>query len=1063
MAPPPARFSLTRLAIRQHVGTAMLSIAVVVLGLFALTRLPVDLLPSITYPRIGLRVDAPGLVPSVAMDEVTRPLEEALSVTPGVTQIFSQTREGRARIDLYFEPGNDVDQALNDATAALNRVRDRLPDTIGEPRLFKFDPSQLPVYEVALTSPSLPPVELRVFSDEELSRELARVPGVATVDISGGVEEEIQINLDLERMRATRIDIPTVVNSLEDRNQDISGGLLRGGSEESVTRLVGKFQSAEEIANFKLGPAGQQVRLRDIAEVVDGTAEQRVFVSLNGTPAVKVSIQKQPDANTVSVVDGVKARLEQLRESGLVPEDMLLTATLDESRFVRSAIQNVAMAGLSGAGLAAIAVLAFLGSLRQTLIILVAIPMAVFTALILMSMFGLSLNIFSLGGLAMGVGIVVDNSIVMLENIAQAREQADYASPDYGNSLDVETTNQVDSLSGPRARWIKTVEAQSQELESALLASTTTNLVVVIPFLLVGGFLSLLFSELILTISFAVAGSLVVALTVVPMLAARLLSSAPVQPQQKNAFVRSFNRIVEAVTAGYARLLQGILRFNWLALALTILLCTASSSWMFDRIPQEILPRINTGQARLRVQFPPGTSAAQNRRVMAAIDQELLDQPEVTYAFSTAGGGLFGTTTSANALRGSSTIQFEPEVDPFAWIETASRRFRQLPLIDTRVSIRPESVRGLILSNSPVRADVDVILQGDDSRSLEQAGAQVLATLSDQATLADYRPDADPPGPETQIFPDWERISTLGLSQEAIGDTLQTALSGTVPTELERGDRLVDLNVQLPVGSFQRPAQLEGIPLFTASNQALQLGDIAQVKAGEASAEIQRINQRQIYIIEGSLAEEASLSEALAEVDRIFADLELPPGISRRPSAAGKSNRQIQDALKLLGGLATFLVFVVMAVQYNSLVDPLVIMLTVPLALTGGLLGLWASQTAIGATVIIGAILLVGIVVNNAIILVELANQIGDRDNLSPTAAILQAAPQRLRPILMTTLTTVLGLFPLALGVGEGSEFLQPLGVVVFSGLSFATLLTLFVIPCFYTLLHGVFNRSRPA
>lgn len=1123
MAPPAPPFSLTRLAIRQHIGTAMLSIAVVVLGLFALVRLPVDLLPSITYPRIGLRVDAPGLVPEVAVDEVTRPLEEALSVTPGVTQIFSQTREGRISVDLYFEPGNDIDQALNDATAALNRVRDRLPDSIDEPRLFKFDPSQLPVYEFALTSPSLPPVALRIFSDEELARELARVPGVASVDISGGVQEMVQIDLDLERMQASGIDIVAVTQALGDRNQDISGGLLRGGSEETVTRIIGKFQSVDEIRNLKVGPATQQVRLSDVATITDGTEEQRVFVSLNGEPAVKVSLQKQADANTVTAVDGVKAKLEALRAEGLIPADAVLTATLDESRFIRSAIGNVAISGLTGAGLAAIAVLLFLGSLRQTLIILLAIPLASLAALVLMSLFGLSLNIFSLGGLAMGVGIVVDNAIVMLENIAQARERgngpgdsnaaqgpgnapgnglaggvaavwlptpsllpeqtpllegarlrSDYGEPGTaplssrlaagpippsaapalsGPDLEGRSLLRGETASGDRRRWRQTVEAKSQELESALLASTTTNLVSVVPFLLVGGFISLLFNELILTISFAVAGSLAVALTVVPMLAAKLMG------EQQSSFGQGFRRRLDGLSVVYARLLRPVVRFNWLAIALVVLLCGGGSFWLLDRIPQEILPRINTGQASLRVQFPPGTSATQNRRVMAAIDDELLAQPGVTYAFTTAGGGLFGSSTSVNALRGSSTISLAPDVDAFAWIEQANDRFRSLPLIGTRIRLSPESVRGLILSNSPVRADIDVVLQGEDSALLAQAGAQVVKALEEQATLAEYRPDADPASPEIQILPDWGRIADLGLSSEAIGDTLRTALTGQVPTQLQRGSRLVDLNLRLPAGSIQRPAQLESIPLFTGDRQAIRLGDIARIQPGEAPGEVQRINQRQIYLIEGTLAEDASLSAALAEVDAIFADLTLPPGISRRPSAAAATNGQIQAALKLLGGLAAFLVFVVMAVQYNSLIDPLVIMLTVPLALTGGLLGLWLTETAIGATVIVGAVLLVGIVVNNAIILVELANQIRDRHQVDATTAILRAAPQRLRPILMTTITTVLGLLPLALGIGEGSEFLQPLGVVVFSGLSFATLLTLFVIPCFYTLLHGLFDR----
>ncbi|MEM6436872.1 MAG: efflux RND transporter permease subunit, partial [Cyanobacteria bacterium P01_D01_bin.115] len=327
--------------------------------------------------------------------------------------------------------------------------------------------------------------------------------------------------------------------------------------------------------------------------------------------------------------------------------------------------------------------------------------------------------------------------------------------------------------------------------------------------------------------------------------------------------------------------------------------------------------------------------------------------------------------------------------------------------------------------------------------------------LDEQATQARYSPDADPPQPETQIRPDWSRADDLGLSAQLIGETVQTLIDGAVPTQLQRGDRLIDVRVQLPETAIETPAQLRQLPLYTAGGQAVQLSDVATVEAGRAPGEIQRINQRQVFIIAGRLSEGAVLGEALAEMTQILAAIDLPEGVSVLPSANAEANRAIQGSLITLGGLATFLVFTVMAVQYNSLIDPLVIMLTVPLALAGGILGLFITQTAIGATVIVGGVLLVGIVVNNAIILVELANQIYAETGCDRTTAMLKAAPQRLRPILMTTVTTVLGLLPLALGIGDGSEFLQPMGIVVFSGLSLATLLTLFLIPCFYTLLHG--------
>ena len=444
---------------------------------------------------------------------------------------------------------------------------------------------------------------------------------------------------------------------------------------------------------------------------------------------------------------------------------------------------------------------------------------------------------------------------------------------------------------------------------------------------------------------------------------------------------------------------------------------------------------------------------------MSAADQILLAQPETQYVFSTVGGSLFGNSTSENPLRASSTITLKPGTNVERYISKVSRELNKLNLVNIRLRMSPGEVRGLILSNSPVRSDVDVILQGEDTRALEQAGKQVLNVLEQQANLSAFRPDADSRQPEIQIRLDRERAADLNLNIQDVGDVLTTAIEGAIPTQLQRGNRLVDVRVQFNQDFVRRPSQIAALPLFTADNQLVRLGDVAQIQPGQASGQIQRINQRQVFLIAGTLNEGASLGDALAEIDSILTGVELPQGISRLPSAAAQSNQAIQSALPMLGGLAAFLVFVVMAVQYNSLVDPLVIMLTLPLALAGGIWGLFLTQTAVGATVIVGAVLLVGIVVNNAIIMVETANQIREQEQVDRRTAILKAAPQRLRPILMTTTTTVLGMFPLALGLGQGGEFLQPLGIVVFSGLALATVLTLFIIPCFYLLLHGFFSR----
>ena len=506
-----AGFSISAIAIRQHIGTLMLTLAVVVLGIFFFTTIQVDLLPSITYPRIGVRLDAPGISPEVAVDEITRPLEEALAATENVEQVFSRTREGQVSLDLFFQPGGDIDQALNDATAAFNRARGNLPDTVEEPRVFKFDPSQLPVYELALTSTSLQGKDLRVFADEELSRELSVVPGVASVDVSGAAEEEVSVNVDLNRLQAVGVGLVDVLDGLRARNQDISGGRIQGENSEPLTRTVGRFQNAEEINSLSFDVTAtnidsprRRVYLRDFAQVVDGTEEQRVSVFLNRQPAVKISIQKQPDANTINIVDGVKARIEQLRQSGLIPADMVITPTSDESKFIRNSLADVTNSAITGALLAAAAVLLFLGSLRQTFIITLAIPLCTLAAIILMSLFGLTLNVFSLAGLTLGIGQAIDTSVVILENIAV-------------------NTNKNSGGDRPSTPAEVTANAQeaAQEVESALVAATSANLVSVLPFLLIGGFISLLFNELILTISFAVAASLLVAITIVPMLASR--------------------------------------------------------------------------------------------------------------------------------------------------------------------------------------------------------------------------------------------------------------------------------------------------------------------------------------------------------------------------------------------------------------------------------------------------------------------------------------------------------------------------------------------------------------
>lgn len=1049
------KFSLPGLSIRRHIATIMLTLAVMVIGIFFISTIQVDLLPSITYPRIGLRVNTGGITPEIAVEEITRPLEEAFSTTEGVELVYSQTSENQISIDLFFQVGGNIDQALNDATASFNRARGRLPDDLENPRIFKFEPSQLPVYEFAVTSQIKDVLDLRLFTKDELARELTVIPGVASVNVSGGVEEEVRVQIDLQRLQAFGLNLKDVLNDVRDTNQDITGGRLRGENNEPLTRVIGRFQSAEDLNSLSFETPAGRVYLRDFAEIIDGEQEQRIFVYLNGTPAVKVSVQKQPETNTMEVVALVKAKVEELKKSHTIPNDITILPTLDESIFINNAINNVITSGLIGTALAGVAVLLFLGSIRQTIIIVISIPMATLAAVIMMKMFGLTINVFSLGGLALGVGIVVDNSIVMLETIVEATEKFIHQ-PHPDKAI---YRHQIISQS---------IESSSA-VESALIASTSTNLVAVLPFLMIGGFISLLFNELVLTISFAVGASIVVALTIVPMLTSRLLAF-PFSSGIRHFFLISwFNKAFNGANNLYSVIIGFLIKIRWVVIIALFFFLGSTSLSLAQQLPQEILPTINTGQVNLNVQFPPGTTLATNREVMQLVDEVILNHPQTKYAFTTSGGGLFAGNTSENVLRGTSNITLKSGTNIDDYIANLNQELNKLNLVNIRLRLNAGSIRGLFLSNSPIRADVDVILQGNNQQLLEETGRQVLKILDDKANLVRFRPDADASQPEVTIIPDVQRLADLNLHIRDITDSLQTTINGIVVSQLQRGDRLVDIRVQLDTKLLRNSDALLDVPLFNNDNRLIRLGDVATIGKSVAPSQIQRINQRQVFLMAGSLAEGASLGEGLAQVQGILDDIDLPEGIRILPSSAAESNANLQGSLPILGALAAFLVFVVMAVQYNSLIDPLVIMFTLPLALSGGIIGLYVTKTPIGATVIVGAVLLIGIVVNNAIVMVELANQIYEKQQENPEiktpsryVAIVQASSQRLRPIFMTTITTVLGMFPLALGVGEGGEFLQPLGIVVFSGLSLSTLLTLFLIPCLYVLLHEPFTfRTR--
>ncbi|HUP20132.1 MAG TPA: efflux RND transporter permease subunit [Gemmatimonadota bacterium] len=1030
------RAGIASWAIRRPIGTITLSSVAVVLGLYFLAQLPIDLLPNIIYPQVRASVNNPGVAPEVMEETVAKPLEAALAVTEDLEGIETEIEEGRVGVNLEFGYGTDMDFALQDASKNLERARGALPAEADPPTIFKFDPGQIPIYEAGFSSETRDLVALREWVETQLRPRLLTIRGVASVDVSGGLEREIQVVIDQERLRSYGLTISDVINALRAGNQDVAAGLVASPEREVIGKTSGKFRSVREIRELALELAEGRIPLSEVADVRDTHPEQRLWARLDGVPAVKLSVRKQPDANTVAVSEGVGERLEDLAASGFVPPDIQFQVIQDQADFIGRSLSSVRNAALAGAILAMLMVLLFLGSLRKTFIIGTAIPLAILATFVMMGIGDLTLNIMSLGGLALGVGLLIDNSIVMLENIFRRREE--------------------EGLEADEA-----AHAGAGEVKNAIVAATATNLAAVVPFLLISGLAALLFRELILTITFAIVASLGVALTLVPSLAALLGKTRRTSGLSRTRPLRAFNGRIQAMRRGYLRIGPVIVRRRrWFGAAAVGLLMMAW--WVTRGGGSEFLPQVDSGNVGASLRLPPGSSAEETNRVALEVEAIVRGMPDVEHMFVTAGGFLFGGATSARSGRGSMDIVLVPanrrSMSADAWVQELQFRIDQRGFPGARVFVRPPRIRGLRTSAND---DVSITVQGDDLGELGRLAEEVQERIEGVPGLENVQLSAEEASPQLVVRLDRERAGAMGLDVAAVGQTLRTALGGTIATRYTEANREYDVRVMLPRERFQSPEDLGSVALFpgTAGGAPVYLRDVATVTSGLGPTSIRREQQnRSLQVTADVLTEVASIGAVTDSIEARIAGMELPDGygviMGGEAEAIRESNRQLMVVILL----AIFLVFVVLAVQYESLVNPLVILVAIPLSLVGVGFALWITGTPQSAPVLLGVILLAGIVVNNAILLVEYADQ-NRAAGASIEEAVVRAGSVRLRPILMTTLTTMCGMLPLAIGIGEGSELMQPLAITVVGGLFFSMFLTLFVVPGAYVAMNGIGER----
>jgi len=1020
------RGGLASWAIRHPVSTVMLSLAVVVLGVFAPGRLSIDLLPHLVNPQIQVRILDPGVPTRTMEDRVTRQLEEQLALTQDATGIDSTTSEGATSVNLYFDYSKNLDRAFRDVSTRLDRARRFLPTTIEPPIVNKVDPSQTPVMEFVISSSSRDMVELRQWTEDVFSKHFLTLPGVASVDVGGGVRREIQILPDQRRLAAFGLSVEDLVFAIQNGNKDIPAGPVKIAGQEYGGRTAGRLTSVGAIANLPIRlPNGDRVALSEVGRVLDTHEDERNRVRYNGDPGVRMSIQKQANANTVDVADQVRNHLAWANANGLVPQDIHVSQVSDQSVYVRRSLTNAGKAALSGAILAMVVVYAFLGNIRGTLIIGTAIPISILVTFIIMVLSGLTLNVMTLGGLALGIGMLIDNTIVMLENIMRHKQAEPGKDP-------LETSTQA-----------------ANEVASAIFASTSTNLSAVLPFLFISGLVGLLFRDLIFTISAAIVASLVVALTLVPSLAARMPA------RSGGALYGRVNALTERARDWYTKLLQHVLDRPWKT-TLPILLALVLALPTFVSNRQAFLPGMSEGKVRVSVTVDPGSSLNQMDATVKNLENLARKTGDVEGIYTQVGGTKTRRTESETANRSVIRIQLVPRKkrsrSSEEWISDFNKAVAAEHQVGIKVRARTTGIRGLRISQGD--NDLRIRVQGPNLDTLEKIGNDLAARIKNVEGLRNVRSSMEEVRQEFAINVDRDRASELGIDVADIGRAMRYALGGVVVSEFFDGDRSYNIRVRLPQSNVDSPTALGNVLLFgeIKGRPAVYLRDVASVELVPSPATIMHQDQRRMVEVSASLTDRA-LGAVVSDVKLALAGYPMPRDYFLYYGGADQTLRQGQSLTHVLIGLALFLVFVALAVQYESLRNPTIIMLSVPFSLVGVAIGVWISRIFINMPISmpiwLGIIMLVGIVVNNAIVLVEYI-EIQRAKGLDLRAALLNAARLRLRPILMTTLTTVVGMLPLALGVGEGAEMLQPLAIAIVSGLSFSMLVSLLLVPVLY-------------
>ncbi len=1045
--------SIPRLAIQRPVTMFMISAVVTLLGLISLTRLPVDLMPEFEQPTLTVRTTYTGVGPLEMEELITRPMEQAVSAVPGLTRVNSSSSEGNSQVQLNFEWGADLAEAADEVRSRVDRMRNRLPEDADPPTIFKFDSNSQPIMQIGIEG-DLDAVTLREVAQNEIAPRFERVDGVAAVTVNGGLRRQIHVELSKEKITALNLSVNAVVSSLRTENQNTPLGEIYQGDATFLVRSQGQFQNLEDIRNLVvMTRQGVPVYVRDIAEVKDTTEQRRSFMRINGKPGVQIQVQKQSGKNTVAVAAGVRDEVERVNID-MAGAGIKMIVTQDTSRFITRAIDNVQEHALVGGILVVLIIFAFLRDFRSTLIVCTSIPVSVVGTFALLYFGGFTLNTMTFGGLALGIGMIVDAAIVVLENTHR-------------------------HLHMGKDRMTAAIDG-SEEVWSAILSSTLTHIAVFIPLLFLSGTASILFTQLSVVVMFSLAMSLFVAVTIVPVLCSRWLHTPDEEATATGVMARFYRlseQFLETMDERYRKIIHLALNHRPTVIGSAAALVVAAV-FLYPLVGVELLPQADEGEVNVNAELAVGTRVERTEEALLRLEELVKEHvPEAVTIITNGGGGGGNNNNGGNFQGGGQTHRGQIR------IMLVPRDQRQRTNDEIAQSLRRDlaGLPGVVVRANPAGGNFQInrLLGGgnngnqnnsrlsleirghdlDDARRIAQ-DARVM--MEETPGIADVNVGREEGRPEISVRVDRPKAAMLGLTVSGVATTIQTNVAGTTAAQFRERGNEYPIVVQLREGDRQEISDVGDVLLSTPGGQVVPAKNVMLTNREAGPVQIQRKNMERVTNVNAEI--EVPLSDAVSAVQARLGQVRVPSdfsvGFGSEVEEQARSFRQLQLVLIL----AVLLVYAVMASQYESLRDPFIIMFSVPVAAIGVVLSLLLTRTSFSMQSYIGIIMLAGIVVSNAILLVDYINTLRRRDGMALRDAVELGGRTRLRPILMTSIATMLGLVPMAIGIGEGGELQAPLARVVIGGLLTSTIVTLVLVPAVYTLFEegwsGIFRRG---